>query len=235
MMLPLAHQKKKNLRPERPDALDALDVSDATCLTRTPLAMVPYAQTQFATAPCVRTQLARRLRSDAAATAYALRTRSVRAFAFWTQLSRQLRSDATATAYAFRTRSVKASAIWTQCVSSGRRMSWQITTGRRLSRHHTSRRSCQGDCIWTQLPRHMPSGRGVSGHLPSGRSACHPDEECHGEQRPDDACHSTTGPDAAVNATAFGRSCHSIENRSEALNHIRILGVSTYSSCIHYI
>jgi hypothetical protein len=72
--------------------------------------MAPCAQTQFATAPCVRTQLARRLRSDAVATAYAFRTRSVRAFAFWTQLARQLRSDATATAYAFRTRSVRASA-----------------------------------------------------------------------------------------------------------------------------
>ena len=34
---------------------------------------------------------------------------------------------------------------------------------------------------------------------------------------------------------ASRRSCHSTENRSEALNHIRILGVATYSSCIHYI
>ena len=119
------HQEKKNLRPERPDALDALDVSDATCLTRTPLAMAPCAQTQFATAPCVRTQLARRLRSDAAATAYA-----------------------------FRTRSVRASAIWTPRASSGRRMSWRTATGRRLSRHQASRRSCQCDCIQTQLSQY---------------------------------------------------------------------------------
>ena len=169
------------MRTERPDTLDALDVSDATCLTRTPLAMAPCAQMQFATAPCVWTQLSRQLRSDATATAYAFRTRSDRASAHLeaarvirtknvmansdrttpvtaprvrTQLSRRLRSDATATAYAFRTRSVRASAIWTQCVSSGRRMSWQITTGRRLSRHHTSRRSCQRDCIRTQLSQH---------------------------------------------------------------------------------
>ena len=58
------------MRPERPDTLDALDVSDATSLTRTPLTM----------APCVRTQLSGRLRSDATATAYAFRRRSVRAF-----------------------------------------------------------------------------------------------------------------------------------------------------------
>jgi len=64
--------------------------------------------TQFATAPCVRMQLARGLHSDAAAMAYAFRTRSVRAFAFWMQLSRQLHSDPTATAYAFRMRSVRA-------------------------------------------------------------------------------------------------------------------------------
>ena len=53
------------MRPERPDALDALDASDATCLTRT----------QFAMAPCIRTQIA---------TASAYRTERVRAFSFWT-------------------------------------------------------------------------------------------------------------------------------------------------------
>ena len=98
-----------------------------------------------------------------------------------TQLSRRLRSDAAAMAYAFWTMSVWAFAFWTQRVSSGRRMSWQIASGRRLSRRHASRRSCQGDCVRTQLPWHMPSGRGVSGHLPSGRSACLPDAECHGK------------------------------------------------------
>jgi len=61
-----AHQEKKILRPERPDALDALDALDATCLTRT----------QFAMAPCIRTQLA---------TASAYQTERVRAFSFWTQ------------------------------------------------------------------------------------------------------------------------------------------------------
>ena len=92
---------KKKLRPECPDALDALDVSDATCLTRTVRAMAPCTQTEFATAPYVRTQLARRLHSDATATVYAFRTRSVRAFAFWTHLSRQLRLDAAVKATAF--------------------------------------------------------------------------------------------------------------------------------------
>jgi len=61
-----------------------------------------------------------------------------------TQLSRRLRSDAAAMAYAFWTRSVGAFAFWTQRVSSGRRMSWQIASGRRLSRRHASRRSCHG-------------------------------------------------------------------------------------------
>jgi len=81
----------------------------------------------------------------------------------------------------------------------------------------------------------MPSGQGVSGHLPSGRSKRHLDEEWHSEQRLDDAYHGTRHPDTAINVTAFIRSCHSTENRSEALYHIRILGVATYSSCIHYI
>jgi len=60
------HQEKKKLCPESPDALDALYTSDATCLSRT----------QFAMAPCIRTQLA---------TASAYRMERVRAFSFWTQ------------------------------------------------------------------------------------------------------------------------------------------------------
>jgi len=60
------HQEKKKLRPERPDALDALDVSDATCLTRTQIAM----------ALCIRLQIA---------TASAYRMECGRAFSFWKQ------------------------------------------------------------------------------------------------------------------------------------------------------
>ena len=37
---------KKKLRSERSDARDALDISDATCLTRTTLAMAPCVGTQ---------------------------------------------------------------------------------------------------------------------------------------------------------------------------------------------
>jgi len=48
------HQEKKNLPPERSDARNALDVSDATCLTRTMVAM----------APCIRTHRPRRMRLD---------------------------------------------------------------------------------------------------------------------------------------------------------------------------
>jgi len=52
---------------ERPDALDPLDVSDATCLTRTQIAM----------APCIWTQLAM---------ASAYWTECGRVFSFWTLL-----------------------------------------------------------------------------------------------------------------------------------------------------
>ena len=67
------------------------------------------------TAPHVRTQLSRRLPSDAAAMVYAIWMRSVRAFAFWTQR-----------------------------MSSIHRMSWQIASGQCLSWNHTSKHSCHG-------------------------------------------------------------------------------------------
>ena len=77
---------------------------------------------------------------------------------FQMQLSRRLHSDAATMAYAIWTRSVRAFACWTQRVSSIRRMSWQLASGQHLSRHHASGSSCQGDCVQTQLPWHMPSG-----------------------------------------------------------------------------
>ena len=108
-----------------------------------------------------------------------------------------VRPDAAATAYAFCTRSVRAFAFWTQRVSSIRRMSWQIASGRRLSRHHASGRGWQGDCVRTQLPWHMPSGRGVSGHSPSRRNACLTDAECQGKCLPYEVCQGICHPDAA--------------------------------------
>jgi len=64
VLLFLTHQGKKKLRPERSDARDALDVSDATCLTRTTLAMAPCVATHRATASGVRTQRPRHMLLD---------------------------------------------------------------------------------------------------------------------------------------------------------------------------
>jgi len=175
---------------------------------------------------CIRTQPPRYMPSGRGVSGHLPSGRSCQGNCVWTQLSRQLRLDAAVKATAFG-RSCQGNCVWTQ-------LPRHMPSGRGVSGHLPSGCSCQGDCVRTQLPRHMPSGREVSGHLPSGRSERHPDEEYHGEQRPDNACHGTTRPDAAVNTTAFRCSCHSTENRSEALNHIRILGVATYSSCIHY-
>jgi len=46
---------KKKLCPERSDARDKLDVSDASCLTRTTLAMAPCVTAHHATALYVQT------------------------------------------------------------------------------------------------------------------------------------------------------------------------------------
>jgi len=109
----VVHQEKKKLRPERPDTLDALDASDATCLT----------PTQFAMAPCIRTQLA---------TASAYRTERVRAFSFWTQPCQGIfLLDAAVSGHfpSGRCR-VRANGVWTTRVMAPR--------SRWLSRHGTS-------------------------------------------------------------------------------------------------
>jgi len=107
------HQEKKKLRPECLDALDAQDASDATCLTRT----------QFAMAPCIRTQLA---------TASAYRTEHVRAFSFWAQPCQGifLLDAAVSGHFPSGLSRVRANGIWTTRVMAP----WS----RWLSRHGTS-------------------------------------------------------------------------------------------------
>ena len=83
-------------------------------------------------------------RLNAATMAVCVQMQCARAPCIWTQLAWQLRPDAAAAAYAFRRRSVMAIALWTQRVSSGRRVSRQMASGRSLPWHHASRRSCQG-------------------------------------------------------------------------------------------
>jgi len=61
--------------------------------------------------------------------AISIRTTPVTAPRIRKQLSRRLRSDTAAMAYAIGMRSVRAFAFWMQCISSIHRMSWQIASG----------------------------------------------------------------------------------------------------------
>ena len=129
-------------------------------------------------------------RPNAATTMVCARTQRARAPCIWTQLAWRLCPDAAAAAYAFRTRSVVAIALWTQRVSSGRRVSRQMASGRSLLRHHESRCSCRGIC----LPDEECHGNCARD------AACLPDAACQGRWHLDGACHGTTSPDAAVKA-----------------------------------
>jgi len=176
--------------------------------------MAVCVRTQCARAPYVWTQLVWRLQPDAAATAYAFRTRSVMAIALWTQR-------------VFRTQGVKADGIWTEPATAP-----HVQT--QLSRHNASGCSCHG----ISLPDKECHGNCALD------AVCLPDAGCQGRWHPDGACHGTTRPDAAVKTIAFGPSCHGTEYRSETFHHIHnlgckwflvVLGIVTQSSCIHYI
>jgi len=142
--------------------------------------------------------------------------------------------DAAAATYTFWMRSVMAFVLWMLHVSSGRRVSRQMASRRCIPWHHMSKHSCRGTAcsdaaakaqyIQSQLPRYMPSRRGVSWQLRPGHSACLTDAGCQGRWYLDRAGHGTTCPDAAVKVTAFRPSCRGTEYHSETFNHICNLG-----------
>ena len=186
-------QEKKNWRPQRPDALDDRDVLDDTSLLRTQRARAPCVDMQRATAQWVGTQLAWRLRPDAAAMAPCVRTRSVRAFAFWTQrvsyrrrVSRKMSSGRRVprhlpsgrgvsghlpldAARVFRTQSVKANSFQTQSVKAN--FFWTQSVKAKVLRTTRTTASAfwmQCVCSRRRVSRRMSSGRPVQWHLPSG-------------------------------------------------------------------
>jgi len=118
--------------------------------------------------------------------AYVFQTQTVTANGVWTMR---------ATAYAFQTRSVRA---------------YFLRMERMFSRCKVSRRRASG----RREPRHIPSGRGVSGHISYRRSTFLPDAKCHSKGHPDDASHSIRLPDEECQGIFLSDGAHVFQSQT---------------------